>query len=1010
MADTGIFKRLRKLFSTGTVVRNVGGKRLKVADTDNVQSFINRRGIDRYHRVYSSMTGGYGSSHGRYEMAAAFQGSRLQLFRDYDMMDADPIISSVMDIYADESTIKNEFGQILSVKSKNNDIQEILNNLFYDVLNVEFNLWPWVRNMVKYGDFFLFLDIDEEYGIVNVIPLSVYETIRVEGEDPGNPFSVKFKIENDFLNLGKKEFDNYELAHFRLLSDTNFLPYGKCLDRTAYVETEHGPKTIDTLEVGQRVWVWNGTEFELSPIKHVIASGVKEILEIQTPRRSIRASENHPILVWDENSQSCVYKTANTLSIKDLLIVSSNEQLQFTLPYLDKNLGDEHNKNGWKNQLHLIPDTPTVDFARLFGFLIGDGWIAKDGTVTFAQGLHDSINEYYVNLLEQFSGKTIRYSSIQYTDEKIAAQAMVSSKMLATVLKNNGFVGTATTKRIPEWVFMSPRDVQLAFIQGLVDADGSVYIDKWNCTRYSLELANENLIRDVQALLQRLNIKVGKIASRQRSNIVIKDIHVQNVLPSYCIYFYLDGEEVSQIKKYDKNLGTLVMTEPVTSIQLDGEHETFDIQVESEHSNFLANGVIVHNSMIEGGRRIWKQLQLMEDAMLVHRIMRAPDKRKVLVDIGNIPPNEIDTHMQRIIDRMKKVPLVDPKTGDYNLRYNMMNITEDFYLPVRGKDSGTDIQNLPGLQFNAIEDIEYLRNKLMAAFKVPKSFLGYEEDATGKATLAAQDVRFARTIERIHRIMISELTKIAIIHLYVQGYTDEDLIDFEIEMSSPSIIFEQEKLNLWKEKIQLSRDAADTKFLSRDWIYHNILNISTDEANNEREAVMKDIEWLAKAEQAAQPPQPGMPGAAPGGMPGAAPGGEAPPEGEPPAEEPPPEEQDAAMNDVDAILASLDEPGEVENELEIEDEELEEAKMGRPRKGLSYGQDNHPRGRDPLGHKQNLDALQGRIQRRTPSKKSPLSLENHQISNIIRQLDTRKNKKLSILNENNILDDTELKN
>jgi len=125
--------------------------------------------------------------------------------------------------------------------------------------------------------------------------------------------------------------------------------------------------------------------------------------------------------------------------------------------------------------------------------------------------------------------------------------------------------------------------------------------------------------------------------------------------------------------------------------------------------------------MVEGGRRVWKQLQLMEDAMLIHRIMRAPDKRKVLVDIGNIPPAEIDTHMQRIIDRMKKVPLVDQATGDYNLRYNMMNITEDFYLPVRGKDSGTDIQNLPGLQFNAIEDIEYLRNKLMAAFKVPTS-------------------------------------------------------------------------------------------------------------------------------------------------------------------------------------------------------------------------------------------------------------------------------------------------
>ena len=628
MADTSVFGRLRKLFSTNTVVRNVGGMKLKVADTDNIQSFINRRGIDRYHCVYSSMTGGYGSHQGRYESAAAFQGSRLQLFRDYDMMDNDPIISSVMDIYADESTVKDEFGQVLSIRSKNEHIQDILHNLFYDILNVEFNLWPWVRNMVKYGDLFLFLDIDEKYGVVNVIPLSVYETIRIEGQDPANPFSVKFKIENDFLALGKKEFENYEVAHFRLLSDTNFLPYGK--------------------------------------------------------------------------------------------------------------------------------------------------------------------------------------------------------------------------------------------------------------------------------------------------------------------------------------------------------------------------------AMIEGGRRVWKQLQLMEDAMLIHRIMRAPDKRKVLVDIGNIPPAEIDTHMQRIIDRMKKIPLMDPKTGDYNLRYNMMNITEDFYLPVRGKDSGTDITNLPGLQFNAIEDIEYLRNKLMAAFKVPKSFLGYEEDATGKATLAAQDVRFARTIERIQRIMVSELTKIAIIHLYVQGFTDEDLIDFELEMSSPSVIFEQEKLNLWKEKVQLAKDITDGKYLSREWVYHNVLNVSLEDAAKEQEKIAKDVEWAGKidaaAQQAAQPPQPDQ-----------TPNAEQPaPEGEPV-----PEEEPQKLNTVDDVLASLETADTSEEELELSDEELEEAKMGRPRTGVSYGQDSHPRGRDPLGHKENMDALKGRIPRRAPSRKSPLSLENTEMANFIKQLKTQKplnQKSPSILSEENILD------
>jgi hypothetical protein len=606
MPDNSVFNRLKKLFSTNTIVRNIGGKKLKVADTDSIQSFINRRGVDRYHRVYNSGTGGYGSSHGRYEAAAAFQGARLQLFRDYDMMDNDPIISSVMDIYADESTIKDEFGRILTIKTDNTQIQEILHNLFYDVLNIEFNLWPWVRNMCKYGDFFLYLDIDAEYGIVNAVPLSIYETIRIEGEEPGNPFSVRFEVQNDFLQLGKKDFDNYEVAHFRLLADTNFLPYGK--------------------------------------------------------------------------------------------------------------------------------------------------------------------------------------------------------------------------------------------------------------------------------------------------------------------------------------------------------------------------------AMIEGGRRVWKQLQLMEDAMLIHRIMRAPDKRKFKIDIGNIPPAEVDTYMQRIVSTMKKVPLMDSRTGDYNLRYNMMNITEDFYLPVRGKDSGTEIETMQGLQFNAIEDIEYLRNKLLAAFKVPKSFLGYEEDLSGKATLASQDVRFARTIERIQRIIVSELTKIAIIHLYVQGFRDAELINFEISLANSSTLYEQEKIAIWKEKFSLAQQmtGGQAVLLSQDWVYNNILEMSEDQIAEERKKIEEDNKRLQQQQMAAQPPMPGM-----GGPPMDAPnvaGAEPPPE-EMGGEEGEMEldaDEEQQIDDVDAILQSLEDMEEDEEEL---DEMMVKNKGGRPREGLKMGTDDHPLGRDPRGTKENRKAF----------KRATLSMETQNFINALQK-------------------------
>ena len=142
--------------------------------------------------------------------------------------------------------------------------------------------------------------------------------------------------------------------------------------------------------------------------------------------------------------------------------------------------------------------------------------------------------------------------------------------------------------------------------------------------------------------------------------------------------------------------------------------------------------------MIESARKVWKQLTLMEDAMMIHRIMRAPEKRIFKIDIGNIPPHEVDSYMQKVISSMKKTPYIDPNTGQYNLEFNMQNMLEDFYLPVRGGQTGTEIDTLSGMDFGGIDDIEYLRNRMFAALKVPKAFLGYDENLGEKATLAAE--------------------------------------------------------------------------------------------------------------------------------------------------------------------------------------------------------------------------------------------------------------------------------
>ena len=490
MADKSVFSRLKRLFSTDVIIRNVGGNQVKVIDSGKIQAtgeLETNSLIDRYNRIYStSPTSLYGA-----QFNINYQYLRPQLYSEYDLMDQDAIIASALDILADESTLKNDMGEVLQIRSANEDIQKILYNLFYDVLNVEFNLWMWIRQMCKYGDFFLKMEIAEKFGVYNVIPYTAYHIERQEAYNPDNPSEIRYRYAPDgYDNLssgmypvpgvaaGNLEnesgifFDNYEMAHFRLISDVNYLPYGR-----AYIEP---------------------------------------------------------------------------------------------------------------------------------------------------------------------------------------------------------------------------------------------------------------------------------------------------------------------------------------------------------------------------ARKLYKQYVLMEDAMLIHRIARAPEKRIFYMNVGSIPPNEIETFMQKTISQLKRTPFQDNKTGEYNLKYNMQNMLEDFYIPIRGNDATTKIETTPGLQYDGIQDVEYLRGKLFAALKIPKSFLGYEEDVEGKATLAAQDIRFARTIERIQRIVLSELNKIALVHLYTQGYTDETLTNFTLEMSSPSIILEQEKIELLKSKTELAGEMLGQGLVSSDWIYDNVYQFSEDQYEEMRDLSRED--------------------------------------------------------------------------------------------------------------------------------------------------------------------------
>ena len=454
MADRsseGLFRRLTQLFRSGPVIK----RRVRPYQGAKTSSAFEMFRKTQSH-VYSTAMSAYGTY------------DRMARYSDFSEMEYTPEISSALDIYAEETVASDERGQVLHVFSENQKIERILEELFFDTLNIEFNLTAWVRNLCKYGDFFLFNDVSPDHGIINVYPMPVNEVEREEGYDPNDPMAVRFR----WITEGNQVLENWQVSHFRLLGNDAFLPYG--------------------------------------------------------------------------------------------------------------------------------------------------------------------------------------------------------------------------------------------------------------------------------------------------------------------------------------------------------------------------------SSVLEAARRIWRQLILAEDAMLVYRVVRSPERRVFYIDVGNVPPEEISGYMEQVQTSLKKSQVVDKDSGRVDLRYNPLSVDEDYYLPVRGAESGTKIDTLAGGQnTTAVEDVEYIQKKLFAALKIPKAYLGYDEGLGAKATLSQEDIRFSRTINRIQRTVLAELNKIAIIHLYSHGFDGEDLLDFELNLSNPSTIAQQQKLELFRSRFEIAGTAPEG-LVDRRYIRKNVLNLTDDEIKSLEEGKAED--------------------------------------------------------------------------------------------------------------------------------------------------------------------------
>lgn len=342
------------------------------------------------------------------------------------------------------------------------------------------------------------------------------------------------------------------------------------------------------------------------------------------------------------------------------------------------------------------------------------------------------------------------------------------------------------------------------------------------------------------------------------------------------------------------------------------------------HFRILGNDAFLPygSSIIEPARRIWRQLVLIEDAMLVYRVVRSPERRIFYIDVGGIPPEEVPNYMAAQEAKLRSSTLVDRSTGRIDFRHNPLETLEDYFIPVRGTESGTKIDTLAGGQHvSATEDVEYIQKKLFAALKIPRAYLGYDEMLSSKATLAQEDIRFSRTIQQIQKVIISELQRLAYIHLFMNGYEGDDMFDFELKLNNPSSIAQQQKLELFARKFEIIGSALtvdDGKVFSTPFLLRSIMNMSEQQQRNMHAEVVDDVQRraaLGKISEGATPESVGFKsggGFTPAGGAGAEPGIT---DDELPGGEELPEPLDAGGEDTDTGADDSDEGDEALDDL-----------------------------------------------------------------------------------------------
>jgi hypothetical protein len=621
---------------------------------------------------------------------------RFTRYQEYEAMEEMAEINTALTVMAAETVAVDDKGKCFHIQSDNERIKELLSNLFYDVINIEFNAYWWVRSLCKTGDFAFYNRVDPKLGVTGISPIPINEIERDEDFDPQTPELVRFTWQNQTL-------ESYQITHMRLIGNDAFLPFGTSM-----------------IEGARRAWRQLLLAEDSMLVYRVVRSPERRVFYIDVG--NIPNAEVGPYMEQMKNALKGAQVVDPTSGRADYRYSAYPIWSQSPIPLLDGR---------------------TITIAEL----------AKEydnGKENWVYSVQDKTHEIV-------PGKVI-WCGKNYTAKKLVKVWLDDGTWCLTAPEHPFLLRDGAKKNADQ---LESGDALMPLYTKLSSSEDGMKI-----TGYPMVYnpASEKY-EFVHRMKDYREFKTKIFGSYTRKH--------YNTKTQQSEFVGYKNHKVDRIEFVDSEQGEDVYCMTVVGPNGEQDRHNFGLTTFDEN-NCQKSGIIVVNSQ-----------------------------------------------------------------------------EEDFLIPVRGSDSATKIDTLKGGEnTTATDDVEYLQRKLFSALHVPKAFLGYDESLSSKSTLALQDVRFSRTIAMIQKVILAELNKLAFIHLFAHGFSGEDLVNFDLQLSNPSTIAQQQKLELLRSRLEILKNNydPDQKLLSREYFLRNIMGLSESEIEIERERIEEDKKFDARIE------------------------------------------------------------------------------------------------------------------------------------------------------------------